>query len=119
MGKRVESISKRSLEALQRYGWPGNVRELRNVIEHAMIVSRGKYLEVRPPALAPAEPAGEGRSLEEIERQHILSVLRKTGWRVTGKGAAAEILGLKRTTLEARMKKLRITRPNHKANMLA
>jgi formate hydrogenlyase transcriptional activator len=111
MGKHVQSVPKRSLEALQRYPWPGNARELRNVIEHAMIVSPGKTLEVRAPTLSVAEGFKEVRSLQDVERQHILRVLEQTGWRVAGKNGAAKILGLKPTTLEARMKKLGINRP--------
>jgi len=110
MGKRIESIPKRSLEALQRYAWPGNVRELRNVIEHAMIMSSGKTLDLRVPAIASGESMAS-QALEDIERKHILSVLEKTRWRVTGQGGAAERLGLKRTTLQSRMKKLGIKRP--------
>ena len=111
MGKHMKSVPKRSLEALQRYSWPGNARELRNVIEHAMIVSPGATLEVRPPAPVAADRSNEARNLQEVERRHILSVLEETGWRVAGKAGAAQLLGLKPTTLEARMKKLGIHRP--------
>jgi formate hydrogenlyase transcriptional activator len=111
MGKHIRSIPKRSLEALQRYSWPGNARELRNVIEHAMIVSPGTTLEVRPPSHVVAERSDEARNLQEVERRHILHVLKETGWRVAGKAGAADLLGLKPTTLEARMKKLGIHRP--------
>jgi transcriptional regulator with GAF, ATPase, and Fis domain len=110
MGKRIESISKRSMDALQRHPWPGNARELRNVIEHAMILSNGKTLDVRIPSLTRAEPAAP-RNLEELERRHILSVLEKAGWRIAGQGGAAEVLGMKRTTLQSRMDKLGIRRP--------
>ena len=110
IGKRIESIPRRTMEALRRYPWPGNVRELRNVIEHAMIISEGKTLGVRMPALAAEEPV-PSPALDEVERKHILSVLEKTRWRLAGEGGAAEQLGLKRTTLQARMKKLGITRP--------
>jgi len=111
MGKRIERIPAQSLEALQRYAWPGNVRELRNVIEHAMIVSRGKSLELRVPAIAAVESVAS-QALVDVERSHILSVLEKTRWRLTGKGGAAERLGLNRTTLYSRMKKLGIARPS-------
>lgn len=111
MGKHIRSIPKRSLEGLQRYTWPGNARELRNVIEHAMIVNRGPTLEVRPPSHVVADRSEEVQDLQEVERRYILSVLHKTAWRVAGKGGAAEILGLKPTTLEARMKKLGVHRP--------
>jgi transcriptional regulator with GAF, ATPase, and Fis domain len=111
MGKHIQSVPKRSLEALQRHSWPGNARELRNVIEHAMIVSAGTTLEVRPPTRVMAERSNEARNLQEVERGHILHVLEETGWRVAGRSGAAQILGLKSTTLEARMKKLGIHRP--------
>jgi transcriptional regulator with GAF, ATPase, and Fis domain len=112
VGKRIESIPKKNMEALQRYSWPGNVRELRNVIEHAMIVSTGKTLAVSVPKLGSPE-ASETSSLENIERSHLLNVLNKTNWRIAGKGGAAEVLGLKRTTLQSLMKRLGITRPTN------
>jgi formate hydrogenlyase transcriptional activator len=110
MGKRIESIPKRTMEAIRRYPWPGNVRELRNVIEHAMIVSSGKSLDVRIPTIF-SEDLVTSPALEDVERKHILSVLEKSRWRLTGQGGAAERLGLKRTTLYSRMKKLGIKRP--------
>ncbi|HXZ44051.1 MAG TPA: sigma 54-interacting transcriptional regulator, partial [archaeon] len=110
MGKRIESIPKRIMVSLQQYPWPGNVRELRNIIEHAMIISSGKTLQVRMPAVAP-EGSVTSQALEDVERKHILSVLENTHWRLTGQGGAAERLGIKRTTLQSRMKKLGITRP--------
>lgn len=110
MGKRIDSIPQKSMDALRHYPWPGNIRELKNVIEHAMIVSR-KTLEILPSALAEREDA-EAVTLEDVERRHILGVLEKTGWRIAGKNGAAEILGIKRTTLYAMMKSLVINRPN-------
>jgi formate hydrogenlyase transcriptional activator len=110
MGKAIEGISKKSMEALQSYSWPGNVRELRNVIEHAMILSKGKTLTVGLPRHSSSE-GGATRNLEDMERSHILNVLEKTHWRVAGKGGAAEVLGLKRSTLYSKMRKLRIHRP--------
>ncbi|MFY9942127.1 MAG: sigma 54-interacting transcriptional regulator [Desulfobacterales bacterium] len=110
LAKRVERIPRRSMEALQHYAWPGNARELRNIVEHAMITGSGGTLQLRPPSPVPANIPIEGR-LEEVERRHILGVLEKTGWRLTGKNGAAEVLGLKRTTLQGRMKKLGIRRP--------
>jgi transcriptional regulator of acetoin/glycerol metabolism len=100
------------MEALQSYSWPGNVRELRNVIEHAMIVSSDKTLVVDAPKPASSETPG-ARNLEDMERSHIMSVLARNGWRVGGKGGAAEVLGLKRSTLYSKMKKLGIHRPNY------
>lgn len=111
MGKRIESVPKKMMEALQSYSWPGNVRELRNVIEHSMILSRGTNLNLQIPRIPVAATNKLGaRSLEEVEREHISEVLEATGWRVRGRRGAAEILGLKPTTLEARMKKLDIRR---------
>jgi len=112
MGKKVGPLGADVLERLTAYSWPGNVRELQNVIERAVIVSSNGRFEVgdfaATPATASAKP--QSRSLEDVERQHIVSVLEQTGWRISGERGAAKILGLKRTTLEARMKKLEISR---------
>ena len=111
MRKEIESIPKKTMQALQSYSWPGNVRELRNVIEHAMILNKGKTLDVHVPKHTYPETAATG-TLENMERRHIVAVLEKTGWRIAGQGGAAEVLGLKRTTLQAKMKKLGIKRSN-------
>jgi transcriptional regulator with GAF, ATPase, and Fis domain len=112
MGKHIEKIPGRSMEALQNWSWPGNVRELRNIIEHAMIITRGKTLEVVMPKVNADEHAEEQHiSLESAERKHIQAVLQRCGWRISGAGGAAEALGLKRTTLQSKMKKLGIERP--------
>ena len=111
LGNRIERIPRKHMEALKRYAWPGNARELRNIVEHAMITSSSGILDVRPPDHRPENTPAAG-TLEEVDRRHILSVLARTGWRVTGKNGAAEILGLKRTTLQAKMKKLGIKRPS-------
>ena len=99
------------MEALKAYSWPGNVRELRNLIEHAMILSRGKTLDVLVPKRAASGTYAAGK-LEDVERMHVMAVLEKTGWRIAGPGGAAEVLGLKRTTLQSIMKKLGIKRSN-------
>jgi transcriptional regulator with GAF, ATPase, and Fis domain len=119
MRKRIDSVDRASLEALERYDWPGNVRELRNVLERAMILASGPTLTIALPH--PTHPvsasAGAGATatatsqLHSVEREHILRVLDETGWRIRGKNGAAEVLGLKPTTLEARMIKLGIQRP--------
>jgi len=112
MGKQIKNIPQRSMEALQRYPWPGNVRELRNVIEHAMIVTCGKVLDVGIPTFKNTEQLdNDDLVLESVERRHILAVLQKCSWRIHGAGGAAETLGLKRTTLNSKMKKLGIERP--------
>jgi formate hydrogenlyase transcriptional activator len=111
MGKEIESIPKKTMQALQSYSWPGNVRELRNVIEHAMILSKSKTLDVHVPERASSETDATG-NLEDMERMHMVAVLEKTGWRIDGQGGAAQVLGLKRTTLQSKMKKLSIKRSN-------
>lgn len=113
MGKHVEVIPKKTMEELRCYHWPGNVRELKNVIEHAMILNKGKKLIVRMPGITSFETQTTVR-MDVMERRHILNILEKTGWRVAGKGGAADALGLKRTTLNAKMKKLGIDRPSIK-----
>ena len=111
LGKRVDHIARNAMDAMQRYPWPGNARELRNIVEYAMITSSGGNLNIHPPDQAPGDIPTRG-SLEEAERKHILGVLVKTGWRIAGKGGAAEILAMKRTTLLSKIKKLGIKRPD-------
>jgi transcriptional regulator with GAF, ATPase, and Fis domain len=113
MGKPVGKLGVAMLGKLTAYSWPGNVRELQNVIERAVILSPPGRLvlgDVLATALAGVSPKPAAQSLEEVERQHIVAVLESTGWRVSGEHGAATILGLKRTTLEARMKRLGIHR---------
>jgi len=114
MGKVVGAISEPVMRKLMTYHWPGNVRELQNVMERAVILSTRGRIELDDQLAAPALPARAkaARTLEDIERDHILSVLESVGWRVSGERGAASILGLKRTTLEARMGKLGIARPS-------
>ena len=112
MDKRIDRIPRKDMDAMQRYPWLGNARELRNIVEHAMITCTGETLRLRPPQREPEEISTKG-NLEDVERLHILRILEKTGWRVTGKGGAAEILGMKRTTLQSKMKKLGIKRPSN------
>ncbi len=116
LGKRIEAVPRGVLDRLAGYSWPGNIRELANVIERAVILSRGSALELEgllPTDVAPpaARPARSAPTLEELERRHIVEVLEQTGWRVSGPRGAAVLLGLKPTTLEARMKKLGLRRP--------
>ena len=110
LGKRVDSISKANMLAIQRYAWPGNVRELRNVVERAMIVANGPTLTIDLPKSALATPQ-PSIALVDIERDHIRAVLGRVNWRVRGSGGGAEILGMKASTLESRMVKLGIQRP--------
>jgi formate hydrogenlyase transcriptional activator len=113
MDKRIERIPVETMDALRRYHWPGNVRELQNYIERATILTSGTTLQV--PLTELERVAGKSprraRSLEESEREEILRALREAQWVLGGPGGAAERLGLKRTTLFYRMRKLGITRP--------
>ena len=111
MGKKIRMVSKRTMSLLQNYPWPGNVRELKNVIERAIILSTGATLRINRLG-AEDEVSMQSMALKQVEKEHILKVLENTGWKVSGKNGAAEILGLKPTTLEARMKKLSIYRPH-------
>jgi PAS domain S-box-containing protein len=109
MGKRIESIPQKGVEALQAYPWPGNVRELRNVTERAMIITTGLMLHLDIPMIAQSG-ADQSGTLEEVEKRHIIEALNTTGWRVSGKNGAAEILGINPKTLESRMQRLGIQR---------
>ena len=114
IGKKIDTVSQDTLNALRKYHWPGNVRELESVIERAVITSQGAALQVLDrfeTFLKPDESAGDDvKALVELEHDHILNVLRKTGWRIEGKDGAAIILGLNASTLRARMRKYGIVR---------
>jgi formate hydrogenlyase transcriptional activator len=114
MNKHVETIPAGTMDALVRYHWPGNVRELENLIERAAIVSPGPVLKVPLGELTPPTQAqGQGMAtLEAAEREHILRALEATNWVLGGPQGAATRLGMKRTTLQSRMQKLGISRPN-------
>jgi formate hydrogenlyase transcriptional activator len=125
-GKTTEAISAGTMSALARYPWPGNIRELQNVIERAVILSTGTVLTVRgeelgSPNQAPTSPAvatadaghqnparSLGAVLETAERERILATLQQSNWVVAGRDGAAARLGLKRTTLQSRMRKFGI-----------
>jgi formate hydrogenlyase transcriptional activator len=102
------------MAALVRYPWPGNIRELANFIERAVLLSPGTELRVAPADLktAAAAEANGAVSLEESQREHILAVLRQTNWVIGGPSGAAARLGMKRTTLQSKMRKLGIDRPS-------
>jgi formate hydrogenlyase transcriptional activator len=109
-GKRIDSIDKDNMTALQQYSWPGNIRELRNTVERAMIVATSRRLAIPLPQ-ATAASTKRSAKLVEVEKEHIRGVLETTGWRIRGAGGAADRLGLKPTTLETRMAKLGLRRP--------
>jgi len=103
-------IPSKTMEQLQSYAWPGNVRELRNVIERAMILTKGTSLHVDIPQAVDSIHQ-QNMGLEEFEKNHIIDILSTTGWKVRGKNGAAELLRLKLSTLESKMQKLGIKRP--------
>jgi transcriptional regulator with GAF, ATPase, and Fis domain len=109
-GKRIDSIDKESLEALQQYTWPGNIRELRNLVERATIVATSRRLTISVPQTNSVSVRRSAK-LADVEREHIRAVLDSTGWRIRGVGGAADRLGLKPTTLETRMAMLGLRRP--------
>ncbi len=108
LGKKITKISRQTLNTLQNYSWPGNVRELENVIERAMVVADESGLVINPSDFSITKI--KAILLEDIEREHIMKVLEMANWRVRGKNGAAEILGLKPTTLDSKIHKLNIDR---------
>jgi formate hydrogenlyase transcriptional activator len=112
MDRHIETISAESMDRLYRYDWPGNIRELENLIERAVIVSKGPVLRI-PELDVRAETVDAGaQTLAAAEREHIIRVLNETNWVLSGPAGAAARLGMKRTTLQSRMKKLGISRPS-------
>jgi formate hydrogenlyase transcriptional activator len=113
MKKRIETIPAEAMKALQAYSWPGNVRELENFIERAVILSSGSDLMVPLSELKSVSPASNGspKTLEDAEREHILKALHEAKWTIGGSAGAAAKLGMKRTTLQSKMQKLGIMRP--------
>ena len=111
MNRRIETITAQALEAVTRYPWPGNVRELENFIERAVLLSPGRVLEISAGDLKhSARLTAASTTLEDAERSHIRHVLEETGWVISGPRGAAALLGMKRTTLQSKMKKLGLQR---------
>jgi len=114
-GKNIDKIPARVFEKLKKYHWPGNIRELENIIERGVIISKGRVLELGN-WFQEKEGINHHKNiptLKHLEKEHILKVLNLTSWKVSGKGGAAEILEIKPTTLESRMKKHHISRKNN------
>jgi len=112
MGKSIEIIPTSAMNTLQNYHWPGNVRELENVLERAVINSSGSKLHLVDELKKPQKDLSTTqKTMEVVEHEHIVRILEQTQWKVSGKNGAAEILGLNRSTLRARMRKLGILKP--------
>ncbi len=113
--KKIETIPDETMRALTRWDWPGNIRELENFIERAVILTKGPVLRAPLGELEMPEEASPAKdsSLEETERRHILHILRETNGKIGGPGGAAARLGLIRTTLNSKMKKLGIERKDY------
>jgi formate hydrogenlyase transcriptional activator len=118
MKRPIETIPVKAMTALTEYRWPGNVRELENFVERAVILSRGSELELPLAELKQRSNSGPAVSisgfatLEHAEKEHIVRALGETHWVIGGPAGAAVRLGMKRTTLQSRMRKLGITRHN-------
>lgn len=109
MSKQISKVPTEAMEALVRYPWPGNIRELQNLIERAVILTSGDVLQIPSlPSVGPIQ--SEPTTLAEAERDHILKALEESNWVVSGRSGAAARLGMKRTTLIAKMKKRGIVR---------
>jgi formate hydrogenlyase transcriptional activator len=113
MGKTIRIIPQKTIEALQRYPWPGNVRELRNIIERSVILSSGDILNIDLPVSDQGKRSGIA-TMEEAKRAHILEVLELTGWRIKGPRGAAELLGMKPSSLYTSMSILGIPTKHQK-----
>ncbi|MBI1815422.1 MAG: sigma 54-interacting transcriptional regulator [Deltaproteobacteria bacterium] len=129
MTKHIDGVSQRAMEQLMAYDWPGNVRELQNIIERSMVLTSGPMLELgpdfvvaapsdqrsapqSPAAIAPDPKTSELRSLDEVGKQHILSILERCSWVIEGPNGAARLLGLQPSTLRSRLKKLGLQAPS-------
>jgi formate hydrogenlyase transcriptional activator len=130
MCKPIHAVSRETMRLLLEYPWPGNVRELQNVIERGVVLSRGSVLQLGADLLPLEDPqvefeaeataeTGSPDSLEDVQRQHILRVLERTGWLISGPNGAGSILGLHPNTLRSLMDRLHIRRPGRDRAMAA
>jgi transcriptional regulator with GAF, ATPase, and Fis domain len=126
-GRKPIKLTRSQVEAISEYDWPGNVRELKNVIERAVILSQGHVLRLdlslpdkgekaAGPAAAASEPVREGvlteREMKALQKKNLVAALKQANWRVSGKGGAADLLGIRPTTLADRIRTLGIKRPH-------
>ena len=122
LGRMISKVPQAVMDALQQHTWPGNVRELENVVERAMIASTGDTLQLDEPlrlGSAGASFIAPSENLDAVQRMHIETVLQRCGWKINGRGNAAERLGVHPNTLRFRMKKLGVASPAAKARLEA
>jgi two-component system response regulator HydG len=118
-GKNIVAINDNVIELMQQYEWPGNIRELENVIHRAVILCPGNritYVDLEAPLRSSSSLFARSKNILEVEKEHILSVLKECDWKVFGPGGAANILGMKVSTLNSRIKKLGIKKTGVKKN---
>jgi len=126
IGKATQRVSQETMKLLVDYPWPGNIRELQNIIERGIVLSHGPILKLGPDlspleepecdpgtGIADAHELAPDASLEEVEKQHILRVLERTGWVISGPNGAGAILNVHPNTLRSLMKRLGIQGPRH------
>jgi formate hydrogenlyase transcriptional activator len=113
MERTIETVPHETMDALINWDWPGNVRELENFIERSVILTEGTALRVPLSELQAKGPGSVDASLENAEREHIIQILREAGGVVSGPKGAARRLGVKRTTLQSKIERLRITRRDY------
>jgi DNA-binding NtrC family response regulator len=112
LNKRIDAVPAYVMQTLEAYDWPGNIRELENVLQRAIILSPGPTLALGDAWMpSTASPAAGSLTLVEVEKRHIRAMLDASRWRIEGASGAAQLLGLKPSTLRSRMLKLGIARP--------
>ncbi len=121
IGKHIQGVSKETMQLLKRYSWPGNIRELENILERAVILATSPIVEIDPDVLPetavaePVQPSSE-TGLDDLERNHIIAILKQTNWVIEGNRGAARILKIHPNTLRSRLKKMGISRSSHETS---
>ena len=116
MGKHIDVIPQTTIQILQNWSWPGNIRELENMIERMVIMTKGRVLAAPPAEVQQESQDSLNGSLTDIEREHIIRVLRETNGVLSGVEGAATRLGLKRTTLQSMLKRFNIQLQDYRRN---